>query len=55
MRVQESLEETHEVVKITWEQMERFCGNCLELQDGRGLPVMAMSTQVRARVTPSQA
>ena len=41
-------------MKISWEQMERFCGNCLELQDGRGLPVMAMSTQAYEAFTAEQ-
>lgn len=27
--------------------MAALCGNVLELEDGRGLPVMAMSTQVQ--------
>jgi hypothetical protein len=41
---------THEVVEISLKQMDALCGNALELQDGRGLPVMAMSTQVCGRV-----
>ncbi len=43
---QSSLRRTHEVVEISLAQMDALCGNALELQDGRGLPVMAMSTQV---------
>ena len=37
-----------QVVDITQEQMAALCGNVLELEDGRGLPVLAMSTRVRA-------
>ena len=37
-----------QVVDITQEQMAALCGNVLELEDGRGLPVLAMSTQVCA-------
>ena len=40
---------THEVVEISLEQMDSLCGNTLELCDARGVPVMAMSTQVRIR------
>ena len=45
--LQSSLAKTHEVVDISLAQMDALCGNALELEDGRGLPVMAMSTQVR--------
>lgn len=34
--------------------MDALCGNALELQDGRGLPVMAMSTQAYNAFTPEQ-
>lgn len=34
------------MVQISLAQMDALCGNALELEDGRGLPVMAMSTQV---------
>lgn len=44
--LQSSLAKTHEVVDISLAQMDALCGNALELEDGRGLPVMAMSTQV---------
>ena len=37
-----------QVVDITQEQMAALCGNVLELEDGRGLPVLAMSSQVCA-------
>lgn len=49
---QSSLRRTHEVVEISLAQMDALCGNALELQDGRGLPVMAMSTQVGAGAGP---
>ena len=35
------------MVQISLQQMDALCGNALELQNGNGLPVMAMSTQVR--------
>lgn len=38
---------THEVVEISLAQMDSLCGNALELRDVRGVPIMAMSTQVR--------
>ena len=43
--MQSKLHATHEVVEISLPQLSQFCGNVLELQDGRGLPIMAMSTQ----------
>lgn len=44
----------HEVVEISQDQMDAMCGNCLELVDGRGLPVMAMSSQAYGALTPDQ-
>lgn len=35
-------------------QMAALCGNVLELEDGRGLPVMAMSTQAYNAFTEDQ-
>ena len=35
-----------QVVEISLAQMDNLCGNALELQSSKGLPVMAMSTQV---------
>lgn len=49
-----SLRRTHEVVEISLAQMDALCGNALELQDGRGLPVMAMSTQAYNAFTEDQ-
>ncbi|GFR43262.1 hypothetical protein Agub_g4323 [Astrephomene gubernaculifera] len=49
-----SLRRTHEVVEISLAQMDALCGNALELEDGRGLPVMAMSTQAYNAFTPDQ-
>ena len=40
------LSATHSVVDISKAQMGHLCGNVLELEDGRGLPVFAMSSQV---------
>eukprot|EP00890_Picochlorum_soloecismus_P005996 jgi/Picsp_1/6398/NSC_03746-R1_amidinotransferase family protein len=41
----EKLSKTHEIVDISRHQMSALCGNVLELEDDRGLPVMAMSTR----------
>jgi hypothetical protein len=43
-----------QVIEITTEQMGAMCGNILELEDGRGLPVMAMSTQAHNAFTLEQ-
>ena len=43
-----------QVIEISNEQMSGMCGNILELEDGRGLPVMAMSTQAHNAFTPEQ-
>jgi len=54
-RVIDTLESTnHEIVEITREQVNKFCGNVLELEHGRGYPVMAMSTQAYNAFTPEQ-
>eukprot|EP01023_Acetabularia_acetabulum_P006260 TRINITY_DN12617_c0_g1_i5.p1 TRINITY_DN12617_c0_g1~~TRINITY_DN12617_c0_g1_i5.p1 ORF type:complete len:187 (+),score=36.22 TRINITY_DN12617_c0_g1_i5:365-925(+) len=50
----DKLSATHEVIQITREQMSKFCGNILELQDSRGMPTMAMSTQAYNAFTESQ-
>jgi hypothetical protein len=42
------------VVEISSDQMDALCGNVLELQGGKGLPVMAMSTQAHNAFTPEQ-
>ncbi|GIL62309.1 hypothetical protein Vafri_16587 [Volvox africanus] len=49
-----SLRRTHEVVEISLAQMDALCGNALELEDARGLPVMAMSTQAYNAFTEEQ-
>lgn len=49
-----SLRKTHEVVEITRAQMDGLCGNALEVQDGNGLPAMAMSTQAYNVFTADQ-
>lgn len=43
-----------QVVEITMEQMGRFCGNILELIDGDGQPVFAMSSRAYEGFTPQQ-
>jgi hypothetical protein len=42
------------VVTISSGQMDALCGNVLELQGGKGLPVMAMSSQAYHAFTPQQ-
>jgi len=49
-----SLGHTHEVIDITKAQMESFCGNVLEVVDGRGLPAMVMSTRAYDAFTEDQ-
>lgn len=43
-----------QLIDISRTQMEALCGNVLELEDGRGLPVLAMSTQAYNAFTPEQ-
>ena len=50
----EKLSKTHEIVDITRQQMAALCGNVLELEDDRGLPVMAMSTRAYNAFTLDQ-
>jgi hypothetical protein len=52
--LQSKLSSTHEVVQISSVQMDALCGNVLELQGGKGLPVMAMSSQAYHAFTPQQ-
>ncbi|EFN55864.1 hypothetical protein CHLNCDRAFT_145449 [Chlorella variabilis] len=52
--LQQKLGQTHTIVDITRQQMAALCGNVLELEDGRGLPVLAMSTQAYNAFTEDQ-
>lgn len=52
--LQATLGNTHEIIDISSDQMDSFCGNVLELEDGRGLPIMAMSTQAYNAFTEDQ-
>eukprot|EP00240_Pyramimonas_obovata_P001137 CAMPEP_0118934650 /NCGR_PEP_ID=MMETSP1169-20130426/13941_1 /TAXON_ID=36882 /ORGANISM="Pyramimonas obovata, Strain CCMP722" /LENGTH=486 /DNA_ID=CAMNT_0006877575 /DNA_START=45 /DNA_END=1505 /DNA_ORIENTATION=- len=45
---------TREVIDITYDQMDQFCGNVLEVENDRGLPVLALSTQAYDGFTPAQ-
>ena len=45
---------THEIVDITKSQMAALCGNVLELENGKGQPVMAMSTRAYNAFTDDQ-
>lgn len=53
-RLLSALSKTHEVVEISLEQMDHLCGNALEVQSSKGLPVMAMSTQAFRHFTDDQ-
>jgi len=48
------LSRTHEIVDISRAQMAALCGNVLELEDGRGLPVLAMSSRAYSAFTDDQ-
>ena len=53
--VMQSLRSTgHDVVSLTFEQMDAFAGNMLELRTGSGQRVIAMSEQARASLTDEQ-
>ena len=39
-----------QVVDISRLQMDQLCGNVLELEDGRGHPVLALSSQVNVAI-----
>ncbi len=53
-RLRAALERHHEVVDISRAQMAALCGNVLELEDGRGLPVLALSTRAYNAFTGDQ-
>lgn len=44
----------HEVIDITRDQVNHFCGNVLELENRKGFPVMVMSTQAYNSFTQEQ-
>lgn len=49
------LKETHSVVTITREQLEKgFCGNLLQVKDKEGNPVTVLSTTAFGMLTPEQ-
>jgi len=53
--VRSSLDETHHVLAISREQLEKgFCGNLLQVQDGNGDPVTVLSSTAYAMLTESQ-
>ena len=53
-RLRQSLRKHHEVVEISRSQMGAFCGNVLEVEDGRGLPALAMSSRAHNAFLPEQ-
>ncbi len=52
--LKDMLRKHHVIVDISRTQMEGMCGNVLELEDGRGLPVLAMSSRAYNAFTPEQ-
>lgn len=44
----------HEIVDITRDQVNHFCGNVLELENWKGFPVLVMSTQAYKGFTEEQ-
>lgn len=48
------LSKTHEIVDITRDQVDAFCGNVIEVQDHRRLPCLALSTGAMNAFTPDQ-
>lgn len=53
-RLVDVLGKSHEIVDISRDQMAALCGNVLEVEDGRGLPVLAMSTRAFNAFTEAQ-
>lgn len=49
-----TLGQSHQVVEITREQMNAFCGNVIEVQDHRRLPCLALSTGAMNAFAPDQ-
>jgi hypothetical protein len=46
---------THkEVVEISQDQMEHFCGNMLQVKNSKGEPYLVMSTQAYNHLEPEQ-
>ena len=53
--VMQSLEDTgHEVVTLSFDQLEAFAGNMLELRSGGGEAIVAMSSQAFRSLAPDQ-
>jgi len=53
--VKSSLEETHSVITISRDQLEKgFCGNLLQVQDGEGKPVTVLSSTAFSMLTKIQ-
>ncbi len=45
---------TPQIVDISLDQMDALCGNAIEVLNGNGLPVMAMSSGAHDAFTPEQ-
>ncbi len=53
-RIVGQLKETHDVVEFDNTQLQAFCGNSLEVRDGEGRYVLAMSKSAQATLHPAQ-
>ncbi|NRA46380.1 MAG: amidinotransferase [Oligoflexales bacterium] len=53
-RLRQRLMQHHELIEISREQMNHFCGNVLELVGGKGEKLLAMSEQAYLSFSPSQ-
>ena len=53
-RVVERLNKTHEVLELSMDQLQNFCGNALEVRGHDNAPMLAMSSAAHASLTPDQ-
>ncbi|TNE29141.1 MAG: hypothetical protein EP349_06910 [Alphaproteobacteria bacterium] len=54
IRVREHLEETHDIVEFSMEQMNEMCGNALEVRGEAGIAYLTMSSRAYAALTAEQ-
>ncbi len=53
-RVLERLSKTHEVLEISLEQLQNFCGNALEVRGVDNQKMLAMSSAAYGAIEPNQ-
>lgn len=53
-KLKKQLLQHHELIEITQEQMNHFCGNVIELLDGKGEKILAMSERAYLSFSSSQ-